>query len=225
MDNENKKATDDRPNYLPVHVPRHRKLTRSAEDKIFLGLCGGIAERLNIESTLIRILFILSILIGGWGLILYLIAAMLIPKPADYIVTDIEEQVRIRRTNSKTLLGGTLMLVGFFFTFNIYGIIQYFTFVGLPPIIFWACVLIGSGIFFFTKSSGSLPGSTVKKFLRDHSNRRIAGICGGLAAYLNIDSNMCRMIWIIFSFVTLGVGVVLYIIIWLMIPTRKLSNE
>jgi phage shock protein C len=204
--------------YLPIHVTKKRKLERSVNDKIFLGLCGGIAYKLNVEPTLIRILFILSILIGGWGIVFYILAAMLIPKNHDYSVNNPEEQYLIRRTNNKILLGGSLMLIGFFFTFNIYGIIQYFTFVGIPPSVFWAFALIGAGVYTYTRSTNENSHVTPGKFVRMNENRRIAGICSGFAYYLNIDTNMCRMLWIIFSFVTLGVGLVIYLVIWLALP-------
>jgi len=225
MNDEHEMLADDTPRYLPVHVPRKKKLSRSDDDRIFLGLCGGIGERFNVEPTLVRILFILSILIGGWGLLLYVFAAMLIPKSSINTITNVKEQISIRRINSKILLGGTLMLVGFFFTFNIYGIIQYFTFVGIPPTTFWSFVIIGSGVFIFTRSAEYPQMIPCKSFQREQSNRRIAGVCGGLAFYLNVDTNMCRMLWIIFSFVTLGVGLVLYLILWLMLPQKELLNE
>ena len=56
------------------------------------------------------------------------------------------------------------------------------------------------------------------KFYRDETSARFMGVCSGLAKYLNTDSNLIRMLWIIFTFITLGLGVVIYFIIVLMVP-------
>lgn len=59
----------------------NRKLCLSDVDKKWGGVCGGIAEYFNIDSTLIRLVWvILSIFTGGFGgLIAYLIAWAIIP--------------------------------------------------------------------------------------------------------------------------------------------------
>ena len=53
-----------------------KKLCRSKSDKIVAGVCGGIAEYLDISSTLVRILFVLS----GIGILAYFIVALIMPK-------------------------------------------------------------------------------------------------------------------------------------------------
>jgi phage shock protein PspC (stress-responsive transcriptional regulator) len=61
-----------------------RRLTRSATDRKIAGVCGGIAEYFNVDATPIRLLWIiLSILLGAGfgGLVAYLIAWLIIPKP------------------------------------------------------------------------------------------------------------------------------------------------
>lgn len=53
-----------------------KKLHRSKTDKMVAGVCGGIAEYLNISSVLVRILFVLS----GIGIIAYFIVALIMPE-------------------------------------------------------------------------------------------------------------------------------------------------
>ena len=57
-----------------------KRLYRSGKDRILGGVCGGIAEYLNVDPTVIRILWILFTLAYGAGLIAYLIAWMVIPR-------------------------------------------------------------------------------------------------------------------------------------------------
>lgn len=60
----------------------YRKLTRSATNRTICGVCGGIGEYLNIDPTIIRIIWIFCSLAGcGTGLVVYLIAALVIPEP------------------------------------------------------------------------------------------------------------------------------------------------
>jgi len=55
-------------------------LHRSREKKIIAGVCGGIAERTGISVTIIRLLFILSCVLPGPQVLIYLIMWALIPK-------------------------------------------------------------------------------------------------------------------------------------------------
>ena len=57
-----------------------KRLYRSRKEKIFGGVCGGIAEYLNTDPTLIRILWIIFTLAVGSGVLAYIIAWIIIPK-------------------------------------------------------------------------------------------------------------------------------------------------
>jgi phage shock protein C len=60
-----------------------KKLYLSATDRKIGGVCGGIAEYLEVDSTLIRVAWIIIALIGGSGILAYLIAWLLIPRNPD----------------------------------------------------------------------------------------------------------------------------------------------
>jgi len=59
-----------------------------SNDKVFLGVCGGIAEYFNIDPTLVRIGYAaLSIFSSGFpGLLLYIIMTLIMPKKNEYAV-------------------------------------------------------------------------------------------------------------------------------------------
>ena len=57
-----------------------KKLYRSREDRIFAGVCGGIAEYFGIDSTIVRVLAFLLIVPGGLSICAYIILAIIIPK-------------------------------------------------------------------------------------------------------------------------------------------------
>lgn len=63
-----------------------KKLYRSKTDKKFCGLCGGLATYLGVDSTILRVLVVVisvcTAIIGA--LIIYLVAAMIVPEEPDY---------------------------------------------------------------------------------------------------------------------------------------------
>ncbi len=59
---------------------RMKKLYRSEKNRMIAGVCGGIAEYFNIDPTLVRLGFVaLSFMFGG-GVMVYILAAIIIPK-------------------------------------------------------------------------------------------------------------------------------------------------
>ncbi|EAF4461780.1 TPA: PspC domain-containing protein [Listeria monocytogenes] len=57
-----------------------RKLYKSSSQKMIAGVCGGLAEYFGIEVTIIRLLWAGAVLFFGTGILLYIIAAIIIPK-------------------------------------------------------------------------------------------------------------------------------------------------
>lgn len=62
--------------------PNPKRFYRSRTDKVWLGVCGGAAERFGWEPTLVRLLFVLSIffMAGPLSIIAYVVIAMITPK-------------------------------------------------------------------------------------------------------------------------------------------------
>jgi len=62
-----------------------KRLYRCREDRQIAGIAGGMAEYLEIDPTVVRILWILAFLMGGFGLLLYVILAFVVPlEPVGY---------------------------------------------------------------------------------------------------------------------------------------------
>ncbi|MFA9398229.1 MAG: PspC domain-containing protein [Clostridiaceae bacterium] len=60
-----------------------KKLYLSKTDKKIFGVCGGISNYFNIDSTIVRIIFVFLFLTFGSGLLLYIICALVMPKEPD----------------------------------------------------------------------------------------------------------------------------------------------
>ncbi len=57
-----------------------RKLYRSTSERVFAGVCGGLAEYLNADVTFVRLIVLLLVLAPGPGLLFYIAAALIIPE-------------------------------------------------------------------------------------------------------------------------------------------------
>jgi phage shock protein PspC (stress-responsive transcriptional regulator) len=57
-----------------------QRLTRSETDRVIAGVAGGIAQRLGVSSTLVRLAWVLSVFFGGLGIVVYLSLWVVLPK-------------------------------------------------------------------------------------------------------------------------------------------------
>ncbi len=61
-----------------------RRLYKSEDNRVLFGVCGGVAEYIGVDPTIVRLVWAASILLFGLGLWLYIIAVLLMPRePVD----------------------------------------------------------------------------------------------------------------------------------------------
>jgi len=65
-------------------------------------------------------------------------------------------------------------------------------------------------------SEKGTPGGP-KRLYRSRSDRKLAGVCGGIAEYFGVDPVLIRLLWIFFTLAG-GGGVLAYFIAWLVVP-------
>jgi phage shock protein C len=69
------------------------QLTRSESDRVVAGVAGGIARRLGVNSTLVRLGWLVAVVFGGFGILAYLILWIALPKgPAHITATRLAEE-------------------------------------------------------------------------------------------------------------------------------------
>lgn len=64
-----------------------------------------------------------------------------------------------------------------------------------------------------------------KRLYRDTSDKFLGGVCSGIAAYLNIDPAIVRILFAIITFGGFGLGLLLYVILWILLPASDLENN
>ena len=71
-------------------------------------------------------------------------------------------------------------------------------------------------------ATGRGPCPVVRKQLkRSVLNKRIAGVCGGLAEHLEADALVVRLLWVVLSLGLPPAGILGYIIAWIIIPKEQ----
>ncbi|MGN1420360.1 MAG: PspC domain-containing protein [Eubacterium sp.] len=66
----------------------------------------------------------------------------------------------------------------------------------------------------------------MKKLYRSKTERKLAGVCGGIAVYFNIDPTIVRLIWAFVSLMSASVpGILIYVICALVIPDEPDAYE
>ena len=56
-----------------------------------------------------------------------------------------------------------------------------------------------------------------RRLTRSSRNRKIAGVCGGLGDYFNLDATIFRVLFVVFAFIP-GPSVLVYLALWLILP-------
>ena len=125
-----------------------RRLVRSMTDRKLGGVCAGLADYLEMDVSLVRVLAAVSVIFYGVGVVAYLVAWIVIPE-------------------------GDLI-------------------------------------------PGQPPAPPSRRLHRSLTDRKVGGVCGGMAEFLEADPSIIRIIWLIALFT--GVGVMAYFLLWFILP-------
>ncbi len=121
-----------------------KKLKRSRSNRYIMGVCGGLAEYLNIDATIVRLIwFVLALTSFGTFGLAYLICGIVIPEDDGYI--ESETQASTGKDNGRLLIGIALVLAGAFMLARI--VFPWFSYSLRRIIEFWPALLIVLGVY------------------------------------------------------------------------------
>ncbi|MEK6809768.1 MAG: PspC domain-containing protein [Nanoarchaeota archaeon] len=66
---------------------------------------------------------------------------------------------------------------------------------------------------------------SIKRLYRSRKDRVFGGVCGGIAEYMEVDPVVVRLVWAIFILISMGMGILAYIIAWAIIPEEPSSKQ
>ena len=74
-------------------------------------------------------------------------------------------------------------------------------------------------------AADTINGTPRTQLLRSRTDRKIAGVCGGIAEYFNADPTLVRLAWVIGSIIGGAVvfGVIAYLIVWFVVPSTPMA--
>ncbi len=227
------------------------------------GVCGGIADALNIDPALVRALWVvLTLGSAGAGFLAYLALWLLLPVGTSQ--SGVQSPATLQLNERNIGRAGTLLIS--------FGVLWLLANVGVLPwvwdvfwtvvgVIFWPALLIGAGMLLLKNhkewrtSFGewrtnlrskmrtnapafSVDGQSVKSSMksgmksartriplkRSRTDRLVLGVCGGLAQTFNIDANLVRLFWILFSVGSVGTGALIYALAGFILPERSVET-
>jgi phage shock protein PspC (stress-responsive transcriptional regulator) len=72
----------------------------------------------------------------------------------------------------------------------------------------------------YASTKGGCAMDQPRKLHRSHTNRLVAGVCGGLGEYFNIDATLIRVLFVVFT-VFGGAGLIIYLAMWIIVPNAS----
>ncbi len=223
------------------------KLYKSTSDRMIDGVCSGIAEYLGIDPSVVRLTLVaFTILSFGAGIIFYVVGMIVMPlKPANPSEPAEEGRSSSRKKSDAGVTTGIVILfIGIILLLHHNVLIPWFGIFDLHligrlalPIIL---ILIGSVLLMGREKESQkedkmgepsqageplrqqAESGDMKKLFRSIHDVKVAGVCGGLAEYLKMDSTLVRLAVVLLTLASFGMGLILYFACALVIPKENM---
>ena len=203
-----------------------KRLVRARDDSVLAGVCGGFGQYFNLDSALVRLLWVFFTIFGGSGVLAYLVAVFIIPDEST--AKDVTPRRLIDGLNEKTILWSVLLvLVGIILFFQhgnfINSIWRHFWNSGINVLL--SLIIISVGVYLLYQKRQKI--STVfglgseRPLSLSEKDKQLAGICGGIAESIGMDSTIIRFFWVYGTIMSVGIGLILYFVLALVLPNKN----
>jgi phage shock protein C len=207
-----------------------KRLYKSGTDKMLGGVCGGIAEYFQVDSTLVRLAFIFLLFLGGSGILLYLVGLIIMPgRPASVGETTAAPG---KKTDAAKIWGILLIALGSVFFLSNIGFPFWHDWWHVPWGVALPLVLVGVGVWVLLNrrephtqgtpqveaEPGVRPANGTSRLFRSRTDTKLFGVCGGIGKYLSADPTIVRILFIVAAFVSAGLMMLLYLIMAIVVP-------
>ena len=203
-----------------------KRLVRARDDSVLAGVCGGFGQYFNLDSALVRLLWVFFTIFGGSGVLAYLVAVFIIPDEST--AKDVTPRRLIDGLNEKTILWSVLLvLVGIILFFQhgnfINSIWRHFWNSGINVLL--SLIIISVGVYLLYQKRQKIStvfglGSEMPLSLSE-KDKQLAGICGGIAESIGMDSTIIRFFWVFGTIMSVGIGLILYFVLALVLPNKN----
>jgi phage shock protein C len=226
---------------------QQRHLYRSQTNKVIAGVCGGLGEYFNVDTTVVRLVWIILTLLGGAGIIAYILAYLIVPlKPNE--IGDMTAPAQPEFIGAR-IFGILFVGAGVVILLDNLEILSFHRWWNMSWEFVFPGLLILAGIYFIAKRGKTSAASSVqdmplsaepssddqsstsssssdekqktRSLRRSLTDRKLLGICGGAGEYFNIDSTIVRIVYAVFTLMSVGTGILIYLLMWLIIPESR----
>jgi phage shock protein PspC (stress-responsive transcriptional regulator) len=218
-----------------------KRIYRSKSNRMIGGVCGGVSQYINVDPTIVRVIWAFAVLWGGVGLLAYILCWIIVPEnPGEEAAVKTDG-----KKNSGLIWGIVLLAVGCLF------LVREFDWYDFRPLHFrwhlmreWPgyygfdlllpILIISVGVIYLIyalkkgKSQSEneakpAGGKTMdKKLTRSVKDRMIGGVCGGVAEYFSIDPSIVRVLWAILTLAGGGLlGILAYVVMLIVVPEES----
>jgi phage shock protein C len=225
-----------------------KKLYKSRRNRFIDGVCGGIAEYFDVDPTIVRLLWVIITLLGGAGFVLYIIAMIIMPVNPEHLFFPLgmappgtpqgspAPPAPHPGSDKRRFFGIVLILIGAFLLLANLGWIadwgwwMFSKKVMLPIFVIAVGVLL---IYIYTARRetpasvagvpGDAPGQVPRprELRRSLTDRKLFGVCGGIALYFGIDSTIVRILFVVLALASFGWILLLYIVMGFVMPEER----
>lgn len=223
-----------------------KRLYRSRHDKVIGGVAGGLGDYLGVDPVILRLIFLATVLLGGSGVLAYLIAWILIPEEP----LSEEESPAESKSDGAKVVGVILIVIALIWLAGRFGLNHMF-------IVPWGWVgpiaLVALGIAMLlrptthsapetaaaaeaeeaqkaskaakeesAKALGDTSSEPRRQLRRSRYDRVLFGVCGGIAKHMNTDSTLVRVLFAIATVFSAGLVIIIYLFLGLVLPEEDL---
>ncbi|HET7152851.1 MAG TPA: PspC domain-containing protein [Candidatus Kapabacteria bacterium] len=214
-----------------------KTLHRSSRHKIFLGVCGGLAEYFGVDPVAIRIVMALLGLMGA-GILFYFAAFFIMPPDTTAEGMSASDQPKQSSTSNITIIiGGVLIFFGLCFLLDNFHVVRFHELLRMMRNVLIPCLVIAIGIGILLRRKKKQNAAEVRldvpleqaplragQWYRSRQNRKVLGVCAGIAHAMELDPTVVRLAWVVLTITSVGLGLFLYIILALILPEEPLPT-
>ena len=207
-----------------------KRLYRSTDNRLIWGVCGGLGDYFDVDPVLVRLVWLILILFGGIGLLLYLVGWLIIPEDENVDLTLARPKRAARVAGRGRFWWGILLVV---MGVYLWGSHQ-FSFIIWPKIPFvsiqsrdlvpFILILVGIYVLYTFGRPTAGHGHASHGIYRSRDQRKIPGVCGGLAEFFKVDPTLVRVLWVAGALLY-GATVLLYLVLMIALPEKKPDGD
>lgn len=213
---------------------RPKLLYKSRTDRMIDGVCGGVAAYAGIDATIVRLVTVILAVAGGFGVLLYIVAAILMPREPEPAAGTEASPAPPAAQDPGRILGIVLLGAGLVLLLGNLGFRPWHHWWGFSWGLLLPLLLVAVGVAVITGMIGGkgtpgadgaarTGGEPARRWYKSRADKKLFGVCGGLAVYLNLDPTIVRLLFVVAAIGSVGTMVIIYLVLAVIVPAEPVQ--